>query len=150
MKIYYLTRSQHVSAVYVRIICYNANTKSPKHNWSILRRPRRNRHAGSHVRLRRIRILPCGIACECRTSAARNWTFTAVPTAFDCVTRKRARRACPPRSAQYELIITSDKPFHYADDQRGHVIRLPTVRQSIDRPGKRKWRIKKKKVRARQ
>lgn len=48
------------------------------------------------------------------------------------------------RRPQYGLIIISDNPFHYADDQRGHVTRLPTgTCRSMDRTGKGKWRIKK-------
>jgi len=52
------------------------------------------------------------------------------------------------RRPQYGLIIISDNPFHYADDQRGHVTRLPTgTCRSMDRTGKGKWRIKKKEPR---
>lgn len=45
------------------------------------------------------------------------------------------------------LIIISDNPFRCVDDQRGHVTRLPTGHaSSIDRTGKRKWRMEKKKT----
>lgn len=73
----------------------------------------------------------------------RNFEFTRSDTTLN-VTKKSDVRVTRLGRPQYGLIIISDNPFHYADDQRGHVIRLPTVCQSIDRPGKRKWRIKKK------
>lgn len=73
----------------------------------------------------------------------RNFEFTRSNATLN-VTKKSDVRVTRLGRPQYGLIIISDNPFHYADDQRGHVIRLPTVCQSIDRPGKRKWRIKKK------
>lgn len=137
MKIYYLARSQrHVSVIYVRIICYKANIKSLRRNWFVISQHRRSMPIYIFASASKINV-------ELHQRNFESTRSNYVELRYE--KEERCARVMRLRRPQYGLIIISDNSFHYADDQRGHVIRLPTVRQSIDRPGKRKWRIKKKK-----
>lgn len=59
--------------------------------------------------------------------------------------RRKSTRVTHLRRPRYGLIIISDNPFHYADDQRGHVTRLPTGMPVDGSNGKREVADKKKK-----
>lgn len=83
------------------------------------------------------------------TGKIRNLTSRAT-LEIDCdpaTSKERGARVTHLRQSPhgYGLIIISDNPFHYADDQRGHVIRLPTGMPVDGSNGKREVTDEKKK-----